>query len=218
MALNIPTKPQPQTSSMCFPEDLIQNSRSYYTNIMFTDYSPFMQINSAAASSSSGYKLPLPRRINDVNTQMWNEVSANPFAGGTIASLAGAAIGESLNPLMFMTYQRPAYKEHELSWILSASSQKESDTLKSMINDFKKNSYPTKQNANYKYPKICNISFKPNDYLFEFKPCAVIQVLIDHTASGGPSFYKSGAPTVVGLTLRLKEIQLWTQTDMTGAL
>ena len=65
----------------------------------------------------------------------------------------------------------------------------------------------------YKYPKICQVSFQPDNYLFQFKPCAVITVAADYTAAGGPSFFKSGAPTIVGLTLRLKEVQLWTSDD-----
>lgn len=60
------------------------------------------------------------------------------------------------------------------------------------------------------------VSFKPDKYLFKFQPCAIISVAIDHTAGGTPSFFKNGAPTVVGLSLKLKEIALWTQDNYQG--
>lgn len=214
---NFPTPPQKQKSSGQFPSDLTQNGREYYTQLSFSDYSAgFGGYN---FSFGGGYKLPLPRRINDVNTQIWSEVDASSM----VPQLAqiGGAIGQGtsfLSPLQFMTYKRPAYKEHDLSWTLSAANREESDTLKEIINNIKKSSAPSKALGGYayKYPKICQISFHPDNYLFKFKPCAVITVAADYTAAGGPSFFKSGAPTIVGLTIRLKEVQLWTSEDLIG--
>lgn len=228
---NFPTQPQKQTSGGgSFPFDLLQGDRQYYTNISFSDYN--LDVGGFHFSFGGGYKLPLPKRINDVNTQLWNESSATQSAAALSQrlqqALGGASAGGifgggfAVNPLMFMTYQRPTYKEHEFQWILSAANKEESDYLKKMIKDFKMSAAPELVGGGftggvgvgYKYPKICQISFNPKEYLFPLKPCAVISVTIDYTAAGGPSFYKSGAPTVIGLTLRLKEIQLWTRADI----
>lgn len=62
-----------------------------------------------------------------------------------------------------------------------------------------------------KYPKMAMVQFRPNNYLYVIKPCAIISVQVDYTGAGGPSFFKSGAPTIVNLTLQLKELQLWSQ-------
>jgi len=40
-------------------------------------------------------------------------------------------------------------------------------------------------------------------------------VQVDYNGSGTPSFFKSGAPTIINLTLQLKEIQLWTSEEIT---
>lgn len=218
---NFPMPPQKQRSGgRMFPSDLKQNNREYYTSISFSDYSA----NFGALFGGSGYNfsfgggwtLPLPRRINDVNTQIWGEVDASTMVPG-IAQTGGAIGGGTsfLSPLQFMTYKRPSYKEHDLQWTLSAANREESDTLNDMIKDFKASAAPTlaMKGYAYKYPKICQISFHPDEYLFTLKPCAIISVQVDYTAAGGPSFYKSGAPTVVGLSLRLKELQLWTRED-----
>jgi hypothetical protein len=210
-----PTPPQKQRSGGQFPSDLLQNGREYYTSISFSDYSA--GFGSYNFSFGGGYKLPLPRRINDVNTQIWSEVDASSIVP-QLAQIGGAIGGGTsfLSPLQFMTYKRPAYKEHDLQWSLTAANREESDTLKRIINEFKASSAPSLGLGGlaYKYPKICQVSFHPSDYLFKLKPCAVINVTIDYTAAGGPSFYKSGAPVVVGLVLRLKEVQLWTREDL----
>jgi hypothetical protein len=218
---NFPMQPQKQNSGgQSFPSDLLQGDRQYYTSISFSDYSVgFAGLSGFGYNFSfgGGFKLPLPKRIVDVNSQLWSEVDASSVVP-ELAQIGGAfGSGTSfLSPLQFMTYKRPAYKEHELQWTLSAANKSESDNLKQIINDIKSSSAPSKalNGYAYKYPKICQVSFHPDQYLFKLKPCAVITVAADYTAAAGPSFYKSGAPTVVGLTIRLKEVQLWTREDL----
>lgn len=216
---NFPTPPQKQRSGgNVFPSDLLQGNRQYYTSISFSDYNSGLGLSGFGYNFSfgGGYKLPLPRRINDVNTQIWGEVDAStmvPAIAQTGAAFGGGA--SLLSALQFMTYKRPSYKEHDLQWTLSAANKEESDNLKKIITEIKANSYPTLSlmRTSYKYPKICQVSFHPDQYLFKLKPCAIISVSADYTAAGGPAFYKSGAPIVIGLSIRLKELQLWTQDD-----
>lgn len=211
---NFPSPPQKQRSGGQFPSDLLQNGREYYTQLSFSDYSA--NFGSYNFSFGGGFKLPLPMRINDVNTQIWGEVDASTMVPA-IAQTGGAIGGGTsfLSALQFMTYKRPAYKEHDLQWNLAAANKDESDELKRIINEIKASASPTLDmtGTSYKYPKICQVSFKPDQYLFRIKPCAIINVSVNYTSAGGPSFFKSGAPTVVGLTLRLKEVQLWTRKD-----
>jgi len=212
---NFPRQPQKQTSDgSTFPSDLLTNERRYYTSISFSDYS--VGFSGYAFSFGGGYKLPLPKRINDVSSQLWSEVDASSMVPDLV-QMGGAVGGVSfLSALQFMTYKRPAYKEHELQWTLAASNKEESDNLKRIIDDIKASSAPSlaMMGTSYKYPKVCQVSFHPGQYLFKLKPCAVITVQADYTAAGGPSFFKSGAPTVVGLTIRLKELQLWTREEL----
>ena len=65
------------------------------------------------------------------------------------------------------------------------------------------------------YPNIANIFMLPSsDFTFEFKPCAITSVQVDYTAGGQPSFFiGTNAPTIVNLTISVKEIELWTQED-----
>ncbi len=226
---NFPTPPSKgKYTPNCFPSNLIQDNRNFHTDISITSYGGLSSFLGGGGSFGGSIKLPMPRRINDHNTHMWSEISATGMAAGAASSLTGvggqiagsaASIGSSvsglqLNPFMMMLYQRPGYKEHDLSWLLSATNEQESKTLNTIINQLKKAALPSNAalgGALWNYPNIVQVKFKPDKFLFKFKKAAIISVTVDHTAAGTPSFYKSGAPTVVGLTLRLKEIELWTQ-------
>lgn len=214
------------------------------------DYSTEQQYNTTPIMRvGGGIKLPLPRKINDFTFQMWEEWSATSAAAGIAQSaLASAGLtgvsglggsflaaargtrnfieqeyGVTVNPAMFMLYRRPAYKEYELSWLLSASNKKDSDNLKKIIDTMKYNSLPSHSgrapgldqgatiSALWDYPSLCLVSLTPDQYTFKFRPAVIVSVSADYHASGGPSYFNSGAPTVVSLSLRLKEISFWTK-------
>lgn len=234
---NFPQPPRRETGqSRTFPEDLVQGNRKFYTGIDFVDYKLYAAVNLSGGGGggfmgASSIKLPLPKRINDSQNIMWNEDSllragadianrAVPGIGGGLASAAASAVpaleaaaGEAVNPFQFMYFRRPAYKEHQLSWTLAANTKRESDNLKEIIKECKKASLPEGRGNlggfGLPYPKVALITLYPKEYLFDFKPCAILAVQVDHTGSGQPSFFNSGAPTVVNLTLHLKEIVLW---------
>ena len=92
-----------------------------------------------------------------------------------------------------------------------------SNTLLDIIKECKKAALPSIGSAwgLQKYPKIALVSLKPEKYLFKLKPCAIISVQVDYNGSGTPSFFKNGAPTIINLTMQLKEIQLWTSEEIT---
>jgi len=230
MPANFPMPPQKRYSSRCFPTDLIQNDREFYTSVSFVEYKASMQVNNGPSiMGGMGVKLPMPRRINDVTNINWAEISATAVAGGLASQTMGQGAGllqaagdaaqigagKAINPMMFMMFQRPAYKEHTLSWTLAPSNQRDSDELKDIVNAFKKASLPTLEGGGFLlgYPNIATIQFKPDKYLFKLKPCAIISVQVDYSGAGMPSFFKSDAPTVVNLTVMLKEIQLWNRNN-----
>lgn len=142
--------------------------------------------------------------------------AASQLAGGiqmagTFSNIPGIG-GKAINPFQFMMFKRPNFKEHTLQWTLAPNTPEESETLKRIINTCKKAALPNgSMNLLMEYPDLCNVSFTPDDYLFKLKPCAIISVQVDYTGAAGPSFFKTGAPTVVNLTLQLKEIELWSK-------
>jgi hypothetical protein len=67
------------------------------------------------------------------------------------------------------------------------------------------------------YPAIAMIRFSPNDLNggMKMKPCIITNIAVDHTPVAGPAFFKgdSGAPVVVGISISVKELQLWYRED-----
>jgi len=256
----IPTKPSASFQTGVFPADLLADRGSvFYTSINFVKYSNqynstlggianitngalnFFGLGSAAAPKSmplGGFSLPLPSKINEVQTVTWEDASAISQAaslaqnlagmlpGGTASNLlslatnAASALGEfggaetglALNPQLYMLFKSPNFKEHMFSWTFTPNNEQESNELRNIINSFKLYSLPSTNGLLYNYPSIAMIQFMPDDYFaFKIKPCALVSVNVDYSGGGRPSFFKNGAPTVVNLGLAFKEIELWNQ-------
>lgn len=250
---NFPTSPRKEINSNSFPEDLQAGGRNLYTQIQFVEYSFgyqtfadnfFSSLTSRIFSGAGGVAnpvggliLPVPKKINEAQALTWNEESAL----GIVASAAGvgsnlsqagnfasAVAGFTLNPYLFMFFQRPNYKEFSFSWTFAPVNQRESRTLADVINQFKSNSLPSFGGATMDYPNIALIRIHPGDVFgnLRFKPCAITSVLVDYSPAG-PSFFgdasinnatgrSNGAPTLVNLTVNFKEIQLWDRNEITG--
>jgi len=221
-AINFPVPPQKSNySSMQFPSDLNSGGKQRYCSLGFSQYDIAAQSNSFGLLKGGGaVKLPMPYNITETVSQQWEaqsllpnavEAAKNSAAGGGLSS----ALGASLNPFLFFKYKNPNYKQFQLDWEFFPVNQKESDAIKQICNYIKKHSMPTQGQggsaALFGYPDIIQISFQPDDYLFQFKPAVVESVTVNYSPAGQPSFFKAGAPTTVSLSISISEIQWWTQ-------
>jgi len=244
----LPTKPTAGIRNYSYPGDLIADGRLFYTQIQLIKYNPDIGTLKGARTPQGGIILPIPKKINEAQTLDWSAVSATSLAmsgatslslyagrgmgaGGAISTLATfagpaaqigmAELGISVNPFLWMLFKSPNFKEHTFSWTFTPSNPQETETIRAIIRQLKKQSLPGVTgtlfegvNTLYTYPNIALIKFMPNDYFtFKIKPCAVAAVQVDYSGGGGPSFFKDGSPTVVNLTVSFKEIELWTQED-----
>lgn len=219
------------TSNLVFPADLVYGKaptgRNFYTQIQFVDYKVTQQMNmfGAYAIPTGGIKLPIPLKINDNLTLHWSAVSFTSqilggVSGGALGLLAqagGIASGLALNPLMFLQFQRPEYRQFSLSWVLSPRNEKESIAIKNIITRCKKAASPTYGMFLMGYPLVALIKMYPNDIFghMVFKPCVITSVQVNYTGAPTPSFHKNGAPTMVTLTLNLMEMQFWFRNEIT---
>lgn len=182
---------------------------------------------------SSFIRLPIPRKLNENLTLSWNEISYTDLIsnfGSTplspsplrlardIAVLSGPITGVTPNPFLFVYFDRPNFKRYSFTWTLAARNESESLKIKNIVNKLKERASPTVNPLVMRYPDIVNIKFLPNEIfgMLKIKKCIIEAVSVDYTPAG-PSFFNSTAPTLVNLTLNLKEIQLWSQQDYTAA-
>lgn len=144
-------------------------------------------------------------------------VAQSAGQGGSIdltSSIVGAATGRIINPFMWMLFKGPQFKEHQFDWILTANSPEESQTIKDIVMYLKGNMLPSAPagSAVMDYPLIALMRFYPDDIfgMFKFKPCALTRVTVNYAGGGVPSFFEDNAPTIVNLSISLKEIEIWT--------
>jgi hypothetical protein len=230
-----PIDKKPDKGYSTFPADLIADGRNFYTAIQFVKYSPSFQINRFGSyfTPTGGIKLPIPLKLNDNMILHWGAVSftdslvggamqmvqgsSNKYGGaaasaiGLTAQLGGILSGQALNPLMFLAFQRPEYRDFSLSWILAPHNEKESKIVQNIIKECKKAASPSYGNILMGYPLVALVKMYPDDLFgsLYFKPCVITSVQVTYSGTPTPSFFKNGAPTVVGLTLNLKEMQFW---------
>lgn len=173
-------------------------------------------------------RLPIPKKVNENQILSWQEVSVTDiitsFAAGSnirnanriaaVRGLGSALAGAQINPYLYLYFDRPTFKRFNFTWTLSARNEDESRTIRDMVLRLKKGSSPTIRGPIMLYPDVLNIRFYPDDIfgMLRIKPCIIEAVNVDYTPSG-PSFFESNAPTLVNITLSLKEIQLWEQDD-----
>ena len=227
---NPPSPPPTQGGGgMMFPKDLKAGGRNFATSISFQSYGAFGGalgnvpfLGGIGGMFGGGITLPIPRKINDVQTVVWEEASIVSAALGVSSSLqglstagaiAGAGVGLRLNPALIMMFKQPNFKEWNLQWTLAPNSSDETNAVSNIIKMFKRNMSPGVSGPFYSYPMLAQISFSPSNFLPRLKPAAIMAVQTDFTAAGQPSFFRDGGPTVVNLTISLREVQLWTQND-----
>lgn len=195
-------------------------------------------------SDDTNIFLPIPRKLNENQVLSWSELSftdilsslgtsnySNPatnvlrrtiggVAGGllstgpTIARLSSPFTGVTVNPFVFVYFDRPQFKRYSFTWTLAARNRDESEAIQKIVLKLKERSSPTIDGLLMGYPDIVDINFAPDEVfgMLKMKPCVIEAVSVDYTPSG-PSFFESNAPTMVNLTINLKEIELWEQSD-----
>jgi hypothetical protein len=241
-----PLPPNTSSASLMFPED-IGNIGFYMTFLFsqYQRQSAFGPATPMSATSG-GIALPMPDTINDTPTVLWDSdslrdkvISAgtsvasavpfiNKFKGSALGSAAldvtgleynilSAQRGQIINPFLVMLFKSPQYKKFSFSWTLTPRTASESDSLQSIIKQFRTNMLPDISKTSsvlMDYPYIVKPAFQPNQYMFDFKWCAVEAINVDYTGLGMPAFTTTSAPAAIKLQIDLKEIDLWMRSDL----
>jgi hypothetical protein len=177
---------------------------------------------SGIARPSGGVFLPIPLKLNDNQILNWNEFPllqsvAGAAADNAFISAGSIALGASINPLMFLQFKRPEFRTFQFSWVLAPRTKQESDTIKNIVTKCKQAAAPQNFGALLGYPQIAMIRLHPKklDEHLKFKPCVIESVQVSYTPNPTPSFFESGAPSTVTLTMNFKEMQYWYRNEIT---
>lgn len=191
-------------------------------------------INTGVTYRGDTINLPIPKKINEMNMMNWSEISLTQtiigtarsaaFAGGgragagvfetaiSAASIGGALFGVQINPFILQYFQRPSFREFSFTWTLAPRNRKESEQINKIIKQIKSAQAPRRAAGGVimEYPDLAIVQFHPADeFQIELKECVIVGVNVDYTPAGPSYIGGTAAPTMVNLTIHLKETKLW---------
>jgi len=130
------------------------------------------------------------------------------------------------NPFKEQTFQGVGFRPFEFSFVFNARSQTEVNTIRKIINTFRKHSKPSlesTESAIFNYPDEFKIEFLTldrsagqwvdNKYVPKLKQCVCKSVNTNFTTAGWKSF-EEGAPTTITLQLGFEETDIITSGDV----
>jgi hypothetical protein len=158
----------------------------------------------------AGYKTA----VENINKALGGNVSVNQLMGGVSGTI--------VNPNVEMMYEAPELRGFNLSFKMMSRSKEETAEIKQICTQFKKAMLPSfggttfanaaESGALLSVPKIVKVSFMTgnglNEYVSQFKPCAITSVNINYTPDGAWATYKGGAPVATELQITFKELKL----------
>jgi|MDTB01.3.fsa_nt_gb hypothetical protein len=136
--------------------------------------------------------------------------------GFTAGRIGQQATGKALFDESFAVYGGPAYRTFAFSFSMMPLSQKDTETIKGIVDFFKINSAPTSLAAGvvriYELPKAFGITFhnrgKENEYLNKIGKCALTSMNVSYGGEKFNVFDQTDAPVQVDISLSFTELQL----------
>lgn len=149
--------------------------------------------------------------------KMAGEMVGSSNGGDTAKALASAAAGVAPNPYLAVLFQNIGLREHQFSYRFAPHSTTELAILKDIIKQFKVRMLPGTTSGTdmlFTYPDLCDISFSKGtlpDY--KIKRCVLKNFTVNY-GPNGPSFFKTGDPTVVEISMTFMEVSPFTRRDL----
>lgn len=193
-------------------ESLLSNARFYAAAI-------------AAAAAAAAKAAGAAKGGGKIAGAIASTISIVAAAGAT--TIGSLLSGQAINPFETMEFKGVKLKTHAFNWRLSPSSEKDSDALRDVIKEIKKNMLPSYigaagpaafVHALLKYPKLAMISFLGinQDYYYRLKPCMITGFDVRYNGGEQLNVFKGGKPVVVELSIELTEVQIHTSEDYGG--
>lgn len=146
----------------------------------------------------------------------------SPEAVSAVEQTAGAIV----NPNISAIYKGPVLREFTFSWEFSPNNPAESKKLQAILQEIQKRSLAgftiSGSSAYMSYPEMVIPRILPDGPgqigdLMKFKKCLVKAIKMNYGPSGIPAFFRdTQAPTFIGVTMAVQEIEYFTTKDYGG--
>jgi hypothetical protein len=137
--------------------------------------------------------------------------------GGPVSRGVDAGLGNIVNPHVAMLFTGVPLKNFQFTWKLAPRTKDESDSLRDIIRELKKNIYPSFGDSTgslyLKYPNVCDLFYiGSQDYLNDFKRAAVKNMSVNYQSEQN-AFFEGGAPAFVEISMNFQEMEIWSKED-----
>lgn len=136
-------------------------------------------------------------------------------AGLGISETAQATTGFTRNPHTALLFNNVDLRTFTITWKLSPRSQKQSQSLNLIINRIKRAMHPDLAVSGFAldYPNLVKIDFNNDKEGITQIDYAFIEDFVVDGTPNGHVFYREGYPSIVTLTMRVKEVRIKTSED-----
>ena len=138
--------------------------------------------------------------------------------GDQLGGVAGALVGSVPNPHKTVFFKGVNLKNHQFSFNLFPANAKESDHLKRMLNQLRKESLPDHNKAlgqlalTYPHQFDLSIMSRGGEHTMLFKPAFMTSINVNYTPHGA-AFMEDGMPAGVTLSMSFSEMDIWRSSD-----
>ena len=140
----------------------------------------------------------------------------------SLSQLMSGVSGTIVNPNVEMMYEAPELRGFQLRFKMQARDLGESQAIRGICTQFKRALHASYGGATFgggistgqmiTVPKLVQVSFmtgsKLNEYVPQYKPCALTQVDVNYTPDGAWATLPDGSPVATELALTFKETKL----------
>jgi hypothetical protein len=165
-------------------------------------------------------------RVPGADTSVIDRLSADAafllrkILPGNVGRVIDAGTGTFINPKAALSFEGVEMKNHNFNWTIAPKSETESENLRKIIREIKKNMLPQyvtgeiTQRALLRYPSMVDIFFVGLDqnFYYFFKTAMIRSFNINYTPNG-VSVLKGGKPAAVQMQMSVIEADIHTAED-----
>jgi len=202
------------------PGQLTDNFGVNYEDTQLSSFLAFMTETLSGALTPDQSKDAVQRATTGVEYGVGRYIGKNLLGEG-VSDLIDLSLGSAINPNIATIFRGPTLKRHQFRWRLAPRSSKESQNIKKIIAIIKRAMHPAQLNSTTSsvlrfpsevLPKFVSIKPDSSGFLYPMRPCVVEDFVVNYAPNNNMSlFQETYDPTVLEITLRLKETSYYTK-------
>lgn len=180
-------------------------------------------LDNIGTTASTALAQAIPNLANKAIVETIGKITGEQIGAN---DLFAATRGVILNPNVELLFSGIDLRNFSLNYKLVPRNKDEAVIIREIVNVFRKSMLPkfangdeitfsgveNIQNNFIKVPNVCKVSFMRggdiNEYVPQYKMCAITQVDVNYTPDGTYATYKDGSMVAIGLSLAFQETKL----------